>query len=227
MQHKDTWIKAVSDVLAGYLLKDGDDRFETAGRANLAISLACFYDQQAPVRLVLPGFPCKSPNARDQTFGVLPDYGETMAIERLDQLGQEIAALHAPGCVVSILSDGTTFNDIVGVPDEVRRTYNQALRELCTTHTINWVSMEDLFPQASSADAVRATLIKQARLPWKSVEALIEQSRHDETLSHAHDKLCSHLYNDLRLCREAGQSEDEHLLQIGYKAYQMMFRGRR
>ncbi|MCE7766752.1 L-tyrosine/L-tryptophan isonitrile synthase family protein, partial [Pseudomonas putida] len=60
---------------------------------------------------------------------------------------------------------------------------------------------------------------------WKNVEALIAQSRHDETLSHAHDKLCSHLYNDLRLCREAGQSEDEHLLQIGYKAYQMMFRG--
>ncbi|MGE8394053.1 L-tyrosine/L-tryptophan isonitrile synthase family protein [Pseudomonas sp. BIGb0427] len=225
MQHKDTWIKAVSDVLAGYLLKDNDDRFDAAGRANLAVSLARFYDQQAPVRLVLPGFPCKSPNARDQTFGTMPDYGEAMAIERLDQLGQDIAALHAPGCVVSILSDGTTFNDIVGVPDDLRKAYNQALRELCTTHTINWVSMEDLFPQASSADAVRATLVKQARLPWKNVEALIEQSRPDETLSHAHDKLCSHLYNDLRLCREAGQSEDEHLQQIGYKAYQMMFRG--
>ncbi|MFD2883430.1 L-tyrosine/L-tryptophan isonitrile synthase family protein [Pseudomonas lini] len=98
---------------------------------------------------------------------MLPDYGEVIAIERLDQLGQAIAALHAPGCVVSILSDGTTFNDIVGVADDVRETYNRALRELCTTHTIQWVSMEDLFPQAQSADSVRASLIKQARLPWK------------------------------------------------------------
>lgn len=225
MEHRDAWIAAVSDLLAGYLLKGTDDCFETQGRAHLARSLGQYFDQNLPVRLVLPGFPCKSPNASDQTFGVLPDYGEVMAIERLDQLGQAIAALHTPGCVVSILSDGTTFNDIVGVADDVRAAYNRALRELCTTHTIQWVSMEDLFPQAQSAEAVRASLVKQARLPWKNLGELIEQSRHDESLSQAHDNLCSHLYNDLRLCREDGQSEDEYLQQINFKAYQMMFRG--
>ncbi len=225
MEHRDAWIAAVSDLLAGYLLKDTDDCFEAQGRAHLALRLGHCFDQSLPVRLVLPGFPCKSPNAIDQTFGVLPDYGEVIAIERLDQLGQAIAALHAPGCVVSILSDGTTFNDIVGVADDVRVAYNRALRELCTTHTIQWVSMEDLFPQAQSAESVRASLVKQARLPWKNLGDLIEKSREDESLSQAHDHLCSHLYNDLRLCREEGQSEDEYLQQINFKAYQMMYRG--
>lgn len=225
MEHRDVWIAAVSDLLAGYLLKGNDDCFETQGRAYLATRLGHYFDQGLPVRLVLPGFPCKSPNVDDQTFGVLPDYGEVMAIERLDQVGQAIAAMHAPGCVVSILSDGTTFNDIVGVADDVRAAYNLALRELCDTHTIQWVSMEDLFPQARSAEAIRASLIKQARLPWKNLGELIEQSRHDESLGRTHDNLCSHLYNDLRLCREEGQSEDEYLQQISFKAYQMMHRG--
>ncbi|WP_422777215.1 isocyanide synthase family protein [Pseudomonas mediterranea] len=225
MEHRDAWITAVSDLLSGYLFKGTDDRFETQGREHLAYRLGQCFDQRRPVRLILPGFPCKSPNAIDQTFGVLPDYGEFMAIERLDQMGQAIAALHEPGCVVSILSDGTTFNDIVGVTDDVRAAYNRALRELCTTHTIEWVSMEDLFPQAQSAEAVRASLVKQARLPWKNLGDLIEQSRHDEALGRTHDNLCSHLYNDLRLCREDGQSEDEYLQQINYKAYQMMLRG--
>ncbi|MFD2883431.1 L-tyrosine/L-tryptophan isonitrile synthase family protein [Pseudomonas lini] len=59
----------------------------------------------------------------------------------------------------------------------------------------------------------------------KNLGDLIEQSREDESLSQAHDHLCSHLYNDLRLCREDGQSEDEYLQQINFKAYQMMYRG--
>ncbi|MDF9618647.1 L-tyrosine/L-tryptophan isonitrile synthase family protein [Pseudomonas entomophila] len=225
MQDKDSWVSAVSQVLDGYLLKAGGDRFADVGKVNLAKDLARCFELGEPVRMVLPGFPCKSPNDRDKTFGVLPDYGEVMAIDRLDRLGQEIAALHAPGCEIVILSDGTTFNDIVGVPDDVRRHYNQALRTLCVTHSIRWVSMEDLFPQASSPEALRATLVKQARLPWKNVEALIEQCQQDESLARSHDKLCSHLYNDLRLCRQPGQDEDEHLRQISYKAYQMMLRG--
>ncbi|MDF9755144.1 isocyanide synthase family protein [Pseudomonas hunanensis] len=225
MQDKDSWMEAVGQVLDGYLLKAQGDRFDQAGRAHLARDLARCFDSGEPLRMVLPGFPCKSPNDHDKTFGVLPDHGEVIAIERLDRLAQELAELHAPGCEIAILSDGTTFNDIVRVPDDVRRAYNQALRTLCTTHCIRWVSMEDLFPQASSAEALRATLIKQARLPWKNVEALIEQCQHDEALGRTHDKLCSHLYNDLRLCRQAGQDEDEHLRQISYKAYQMMLRG--
>ncbi|PAV71710.1 hypothetical protein WR25_18274 [Diploscapter pachys] len=169
MQDKDSWMEAVGQVLDAYLLKAQDDRFDQAGRAHLAHDLARCFDSGEPLRMVLPGFPCKSPNDHDKTFGVLPDHGEVIAIERLDRLAQELAELHAPGCEIAILSDGTTFNDIVGVPDDVRRAYNQALRTLCTTHCIRWVSMEDLFPQASSAEALRATLVKQARLPWKNM----------------------------------------------------------
>lgn len=225
MHDQDSWINAVSQVLDGYLFKAEGDRFSDSGRTYLAGELARCFRRGEPVRMVLPGFPCKSPNCYDKAFGVLPDYGEVMAIERLDQLAQEISDLYPPGCEIAILSDGTTFNDIVGVPDQVRSTYNLALRTLCDTHCIRWVSLEDLFPQASSSAALRSMLIKHAHLPWKNAKVLAEQCQQDENLSHRHDKWCGHLYNDLRLCREPTQHEDEYLRQLSGKAYEMMLRG--
>jgi hypothetical protein len=36
MEHREAWITAVSDLLAGYLFKGTDDRFETQGDASIS-----------------------------------------------------------------------------------------------------------------------------------------------------------------------------------------------
>ena len=222
---KSHWINAAIELIAPFLLRAPGDRFEAEGAAFLAEQLGHCFDQQQPLRLLFPGFPCKSPNTRDKSFGVLPDYGEVMAIQRLDQLGCALAEHYEPGCVVTLVSDGTTFNDIVGVSDECRERYNQALRGLCHTHTIAWVELADCFPHASTPDEFRRELVRQTSLPYRHLNKLIAQGAKDPDLAASHDKLCSYLYNDLRLCKEADQGEDQYMEQICAKAWQMMQRG--
>lgn len=63
-----------------------------------------------PVRMVLPAFPFKSPNARDKVLGVLPDMGEELALHHLNGLCQNIAQVYEPGADAYISSDGLVYN---------------------------------------------------------------------------------------------------------------------
>lgn len=224
-ENRKNWIGAAIEIIEPFLLRATGDRFEERGRNALAKQLAVCFDQQRPLRLLFPGFPCKSPNSRDKSLGVLPDYGEVMAIQRLDQLGSALADHHAPGCIVTIVSDGTTFNDIVGVDDECREKYNDALRDLCHTHTIVWASLADCLPATDSPAQQRRELLRHAQLPYASIDRLMALGKQDHELAASHDRLCSYLYNDLRLGKQADQSEDQYLEDISTKAWQMMQRG--
>lgn len=63
-----------------------------------------------PVRLLLPGFPYKSPNAKDKVLGALPDLGEELALAHLNGLCDNIATVYEHGAEVHILSDGLVYN---------------------------------------------------------------------------------------------------------------------
>lgn len=63
-----------------------------------------------PVRMVLPAFPFKSPNARDKVLGVLPDMGEELALHHLNGLCRNIAQVYEPGADAYISSDGLVYN---------------------------------------------------------------------------------------------------------------------
>lgn len=63
-----------------------------------------------PVRLLLPGFPFKSPNAKDKVLGTLPDLGEELALSHLNGLCDNIATVYEHGAEVHICSDGLVYN---------------------------------------------------------------------------------------------------------------------
>ena len=63
-----------------------------------------------PIRMVLPAFPFKSPNARDKVLGVLPDMGEELALHHLNGLCRNIAQVYGPGADAYISSDGLVYN---------------------------------------------------------------------------------------------------------------------
>jgi pyoverdine/dityrosine biosynthesis protein Dit1/alpha-ketoglutarate-dependent taurine dioxygenase len=181
-------------------------------------------DSGSPIRFVLPGFPCKSPNLIDKSFGVMPDLGEAISLKRLHSLAEEINDIYEHGCHISVLSDGTTFNDIVEVPDGTREEYNRKLRELLPSPIISWFGLRD-FIAGDTEDDTRKNLMKSACLPYRSLDELIRAARSDQHLRAAHDNLCSYLYNDVRLNRSASQSEDDYLHCVSHKAYEMMHRG--
>jgi hypothetical protein len=66
--------------------------------------------KREPVRMILPAFPFKSPNARDKVLGVMPDLGEELALYHLNSLCENIERVYEPGADVYISSDGLVYN---------------------------------------------------------------------------------------------------------------------
>jgi pyoverdine/dityrosine biosynthesis protein Dit1 len=62
------------------------------------------------IKMLLPGFPFKSPNARDKVLSNLPDLGEELALKHLNGLCENIKAVYEHGAEVHITSDGLVYN---------------------------------------------------------------------------------------------------------------------
>ncbi|TLD19038.1 hypothetical protein E2P81_ATG01766 [Venturia nashicola] len=122
----------------------------------------------APIRLVLPAFPAKSPNRVDKVLGALPDLGEELALAHLDGMCKTIAEFYTPGAEVQIASDGIVYSgrkyrplttlshanersDILHVTDEEVWDYGEALRAIAEEkqfHHIIFVRLWDLLDHA-------------------------------------------------------------------------------
>ncbi|KAF2475878.1 Clavaminate synthase-like protein [Lindgomyces ingoldianus] len=103
--------------------------------------------QGQPIKLLLPGFPFKSPNSKDKVLGVLPDLGEELALAHLDSLCKNVTAVYEHGAEVHICSDGLVYNDLLGVPDETVWEYGEALRQIAVKndlHNLKFIRLWDL-----------------------------------------------------------------------------------
>ncbi|MFT4925113.1 MAG: pyoverdine/dityrosine biosynthesis protein Dit1/alpha-ketoglutarate-dependent taurine dioxygenase [Phenylobacterium sp.] len=231
-------------LIQRYLVAGDNDQFLAQGCISLLEQVRHFTARQQQLEFILPGFPCKSPNDIDKTFSALPDYGEAMAIERLDTFCGQLNNLYMPGAEVTILSDGTTFADVVEVSDQVQSQYNQALRTLTVTENIVWADLSAVVPGVvsgvvpggvpgvvsgdadKSADDLRKALVKPIANGARSFEKFVATVQRDPKQADVHDKLCSYLYHDVNLERFSGGDRDNYLELINEKAYLMMYRGK-
>ena len=62
------------------------------------------------IKMLLPGFPFKSPNSRDKVLSNLPDLGEELALKHLNGLCENIKGVYEYGAEVHITSDGLVYN---------------------------------------------------------------------------------------------------------------------
>jgi pyoverdine/dityrosine biosynthesis protein Dit1 len=67
-------------------------------------------ERKESIKMLLPGFPFKSPNNKTKVLGVLPDLGEELALKRLDGIASAIEAVYEHGAEVHITSDGLVYN---------------------------------------------------------------------------------------------------------------------
>ncbi|KAJ5795265.1 Pyoverdine biosynthesis [Penicillium paradoxum] len=117
--------------------------------------------KEEPIRMILPAFPFKSPNARDKVLGTMPDFGEELALAHLNGLCQNIAEAYTPGAYVYISSDGLVYNDLLGVPDETVWDYGETLRKMAIEkelHNVKFIRLYELlehpwFPSSSPESA--------------------------------------------------------------------------
>ena len=225
MQNTAKEVDALISCFKQYLIQSKNDLFLEKGTQILSDKLNFFVKQSLPILMLLPGFPFKSPNTKEKASGSLPDYGELSSIKHLESMCIEMEAIYPQGVQLTILSDGTTFNDIIGVSDEQRATYNRALREIHSSEHIVWRELSDMLNFEGSATNTRKQLISQAKLPFKNFANFVNRAQIDEKLSAKHDNMCSFLYNDLRLARTDEMNNDGYMDLIRQKSYEMMWRG--
>ena len=110
-------------------------------------------ERKEPLQIVLPGFPCKSPDTVRKVLGALPDLAEEAALRHLKKWSEAINCLHPFGAQLVIISDGRFLADLLGVPDQVVTEYSQELRRIATSIGANfeWLSLEDLTSETDPA----------------------------------------------------------------------------
>ena len=132
-------------------------------------------EQGQPIEMVLPAFPGKSPN-RQKTLGPLPDLAEHHAIDELQRLCEEIRALHAPGAVIHICSDGYVFSDLVRVPDADVQAYTDDNQHYPGRFTL--FDLEDAYPQLGCLDSMREELMIEHGQSLRALQQRFEAEDH-------------------------------------------------
>ena len=121
-----------------------------------------FVRKSEPVHMILPAFPAKSPNSR-KTVTNRPDYGEVLALRRLNLLCDQIAKIYGPGAHLTICSDGRVFSDVVQVSDSAVDIYGREIKNIiaeCKLTNLSTFSLEDVF-SAHNYDLMRARFVSE------------------------------------------------------------------
>ena len=171
-----------------------DDLFESKGKTFLTEQLSYFIENSLPIEMILPGFPCKSPNAGSKVFGSLPDRGEEIALTNLDRFCEQVKKFYAPGCKLTIFSDGTTFSDLIRVSEATPDSYNTALKNMIKLQHILWESLDSFFSSENGYDALREEFMDN--YCCFSDRKLGELIQNDEQMRQTYLGLKRFLFND-------------------------------
>lgn len=142
------------------------------------LDLEYFTSQKIPIQIILPAFPAKSPN-QTKVLGKLPDLGEEIALQTLNNLCEEIKLVYSPGAQVTICSDGRIFSELVGVTDDEISAYVEGIKEIIRTKQLKFLSLvnlEDLL-SGDSFDEVRKKVLQDYSEPY---DELVERIKTNE-----------------------------------------------
>ncbi len=140
-------------------------------------TIQAFVDESEPVQLVLPAFPAKAPNPA-KVLGRLPDLAESLAIQSLRSLLDEITEAHPKGATLVICSDGHVFADVVGVTDADVANYRRAMERMLSDagdDRIRFFGLDDAFGAKSPA-AARKLLLETYALPVSAIHERAQRS---------------------------------------------------
>ncbi|KAF5646711.1 Pyoverdine biosynthesis [Fusarium tjaetaba] len=142
----------ILDVITSYGVREEQSQGKPceARKKFLPVVLECL-KAEAPIKLILPAFPFKSPNRSNKVLGALPDLGEAIALETLQGLCDNIQDIYEHGAHCYITSDGLVYNDILGVDDLDVLNYGQELRDMAKRRgltSLKFLRLADLLAMA-------------------------------------------------------------------------------
>ncbi|KAJ8114760.1 hypothetical protein OPT61_g3437 [Boeremia exigua] len=187
-----------------------------------------------PVKMLLPGFPFKSPNSRDKVLSNLPDLGEELALKHLNGLCEKIQTVYEHGAEVHITSDGLVYNDLLGVPNEDVWNFGEAVRQITVEHGLHHLSFLRLWDllgtpgtwsrehYLTNASSIRKELKDRYGDPQFEAD-MANKSSSDMQMTHT--KYLEFLKSDLLLNEDwIAQSPEQQAITISDTAKAMMGR---
>jgi pyoverdine/dityrosine biosynthesis protein Dit1 len=206
------------------LLPGAGDCAETPCEACLALHLGRVRRSvllNEPVHLLLPAFPAKSPSP-EKVLGTLPDKAEEIALQHLQAVCEEIAAIYPPGAWLTICSDGRVFSDLVGVSDDDVTAYGAEIRAMIDRlglRSLDTFGMEDLY-ETPDYGAMREGLIEHYA---EAAEVLEERARTQRSHRALLDGIERFLFEE-RPPDDAGRSKTQIRKECHVRAFEVVRR---
>jgi len=120
------------------------DKFETTGKQAFKDKIAPYIVKNMPISFTMPGFPSKSSNNTTKVLGYLPDGAEEVSFNQFSKFIKDMERVYVHGVKVNIVSDGYVFNDLLNIPEEHVREYEDECKQLVGSLPLNWHTMYDL-----------------------------------------------------------------------------------
>ncbi|KAI0814584.1 Pyoverdine/dityrosine biosynthesis protein-domain-containing protein [Xylaria sp. FL0064] len=136
-----------------------EDRWDYGGRTFFLRRVIEFVHRNEACQMVLPAFPCKSPNGT-KAGGSKPDMAERIALESLRDFAMSVKRIYSPGATIHVVHDGHLLSSCIGVDDAAISEYESNLQELYRSHfdsledqnAIKFISLNDLFFTKTNRD---------------------------------------------------------------------------
>ncbi|KAI1314258.1 Pyoverdine/dityrosine biosynthesis protein-domain-containing protein [Xylaria venustula] len=96
-------------------------------------------ERNLPIELVIPAFPFKSSNRSKKVLGPLPDEAERLSLLHLNGLCLAMQDATGSNTFLTIVSDGITYSDILGVSDQEVWRYGQRLRNMAEENHCDYI----------------------------------------------------------------------------------------
>ncbi|KAI0163832.1 Pyoverdine/dityrosine biosynthesis protein-domain-containing protein [Xylariaceae sp. FL1272] len=141
------------------------DEWHITGRAHFFRLVLDFVSRNEACQMVLPAFPCKSPN-RIKVANSDPDMAEQIALETLRDFVRAVRKIYNPGATICIIHDGHLLSSCIGVDDEDISKYEASLWDLYRSvagspedrDAVKFATLTDLFFPPGRPDDLRKTL---------------------------------------------------------------------
>lgn len=211
-------LEKISKIMSDYsLLETGELSYKTPLLERVAQKM----QQEEKLTFILPAFPAKSPSP-EKTSGALPDFGEVLALQNLQELCDRIEMIYPPGAEVIICSDGRVFSDVVNVSDEDIDRYNDEIKNIIEEYKLSSLSvfaMDDLYP-TKSPDELRDLLFDFYAMDIGEVRELVKTSENYRKLFNGIHRF---LFEDA-LYLNASLSKSQLHRETKNRAYELMRR---
>ncbi|KAI6752578.1 hypothetical protein HG530_013947 [Fusarium avenaceum] len=196
--------KAATLVLNRYRIEYQNDWDAPSSILRSETLIADFMRKGEAIQLILPAFPFKSSNRSKKVLGPLPDEAEHISLLHLNGLCEAIRDVTGHSTQLVIISDGISYNDLLGVSDNEVWQYGQELRRM---------SMD------LGCNNIQFCRIQELLDPLSSSLGHIEEAEYLANVAAYRNGLAKHLPDDYDVVAQIATDPDVAQTYKGYKKF--------